>query len=208
MCGARRAGRLGCRARLGSHPLLPQRQASSGAHHYSGPSFGPFRRSIAAPLSPLRRCPLGAERHVKPPQADVLQPWNHAIPPYLHPAGTSPHCCCHSAPCCIWSSPTSISSQKLTSSATTAGLVGRGPALLSLKWEHLVCFSTWHSVTATPSTFWEGGCSFQGDPSTCPPSRPSRPSCPDFSLDYYTQVQDLSYLVRAMGKDRFGARHR
>lgn len=31
---------------------------------------------------------------------------------------------------------------------------------------------------------------------------------PDFSLDYYTQVQDLSYLVRAMGHDKFGAKHR
>ncbi|KIZ05766.1 hypothetical protein MNEG_2189 [Monoraphidium neglectum] len=30
----------------------------------------------------------------------------------------------------------------------------------------------------------------------------------DFSLDFYTEVQDLSYLVRGMGNDRFGAKHR
>ncbi|GBF89287.1 GPN-loop GTPase [Raphidocelis subcapitata] len=30
----------------------------------------------------------------------------------------------------------------------------------------------------------------------------------DFSLDYYTEVQDLSYLVGSMGNDAFSARHR
>jgi GTPase SAR1 family protein len=30
----------------------------------------------------------------------------------------------------------------------------------------------------------------------------------DFSLDFYTEVQDLSYLVHAMERGRFGARHR
>ena len=45
-------------------------------------------------------------------------------------------------------------------------------------------------------------------PPTPRPPTPQPPRPPDFSLDYYTEVQDLSYLVRAMGGGRFGARHR
>jgi hypothetical protein len=42
----------------------------------------------------------------------------------------------------------------------------------------------------------------------CHPTAPSPSRPPDFSLSFYTEVQDLSYLVRAMRRDRFGAKHR